>query len=46
MKRKSISGWSFGIGGWGIEVVTVHHIPRLIAVYRDSWRILVKRVEW
>ena len=43
MKRSDISGFEFTVCGYTIEVVTIRHIPRVLAVWRGQW--FVWRVE-
>lgn len=46
MKRSDIRGFTLKVCGLWIEFVTVFHILRTIAVYKEGNRVLVKRWEW
>ena len=46
VNRNEINGFSLRILRWGIEIVTVKHLPKTIVVYRNNWKMLVRRWEW
>jgi len=46
LKRSDFRGWTWQIGQWTVEFVTVRHILRTIAIGNNYNRHLVKRWEW
>lgn len=46
LPRSAFRGWTWKLGEWELEFVTVQHVLRVVALSRNFGRKLVKRWEW